>query len=384
MKNRFKKWISGFSAAAMLMGCLAGGMTVNAEESADSSTAVSTEAIAADSSGMVRSYLTGKLVPESIGRTRPIAVMLNNIYDALPQSGIGNAEIVYEAPVEGGITRLMGIFEDYQDVERIGSVRSSREYYVYFAREFDAFYLHFGQAWYALELLWRDDTLNLSGLADAGSGEGDIMYYRGEDFPSPHNVFTNYDLIQQGIDFKGYSRDYSDSYTAQNGHYQFAADDEPVLLENGQDAAVVSTGYDYNNAYFVYDEQTGKYTRYQFGDTQIDMNTGNALTYDNILLQYCSWTTQVDSDTYLDINVLTGGSGKYITRGKAIDVTWSKDGATTADPFAEGNFSPTRYYDANGEEITLNQGKTWVCIVLDSNSDNVICYPDLASFTGSN
>ena len=62
-----------------------------------------------------------------------------NIQAALPQSGIANAEVVYEAPVEGGITRLMGIFEDYQDVERIGSVRSCRNYYVYFAREFNTY-----------------------------------------------------------------------------------------------------------------------------------------------------------------------------------------------------------------------------------------------------
>ena len=85
-------------------------------------TACAGTAFAEEDNGMVRSYLTGKLVPESIGRTKAISVMLNNIQAALPQSGIANAEVVYEAPVEGGITRLMGIFEDYQDVERIGSV----------------------------------------------------------------------------------------------------------------------------------------------------------------------------------------------------------------------------------------------------------------------
>lgn len=362
MKHRtLKKVTAAVAAAGMLIGSMTGAITASAEEN----------------NGMVRSFLTGKLVPESIGRTRPISVMLNNIQDALPQSGIANAEIVYEAPVEGGITRLMGIMEDYQDVERIGSVRSSREYYVYFAREFDSFYLHFGQAWYALELLWRDDTLNLSGLEDAGAGEGEIVYYRSDDFAAPHNVFTNYEMIQDGIDFRGYSRDYSDAYVNQNGHYQFAADDAPVLLENGQDAVYVAPGYDYNNAYFLYDAGTGKYTRYQYGDTQIDMMTGNPLTYDNILIQYCSWSPQVDSDTYLDIDVLSGGTGKYITRGKAIDVTWSKEGATREDPFAEGNFNPTRYYDADGNEITLNQGKTWVCIVLDTESDGVTISPDM-------
>ena len=104
MKHKhLKRLIAAVSAAAMLTGCFVQGITVSAEEG----------------NGMVRSFLTGKLVPESVGRQRAISVMLNNIYDALPQSGIGNASIVYEAPVEGGITRLMGIFADYQYVERI-------------------------------------------------------------------------------------------------------------------------------------------------------------------------------------------------------------------------------------------------------------------------
>ena len=88
--------------------------------------------------GKVRSYLTGKIVDEEIGRTRPYAIMLNNIYGAVPQAGIERADVVYEAPVEGAITRLMGIFEDYDGLEKIGSVRSCREYYVHFAKEFDA------------------------------------------------------------------------------------------------------------------------------------------------------------------------------------------------------------------------------------------------------
>ena len=120
MKKKMWKQLTAAAAVAVMVG-----------------TACAGTAFAEEDNGMVRSYLTGKLVPESIGRTKAISVMLNNIQAALPQSGIANAEVVYEAPVEGGITRLMGIFEDYQDVERIGSVRSCRNYYVYFAREFE-------------------------------------------------------------------------------------------------------------------------------------------------------------------------------------------------------------------------------------------------------
>ena len=72
----------------------------------------------------VKSYLTGENVPESIGRRRPVAVMMGNNSSGSPQSGINHAGVVYEAPVEGNITRLMGILEDYDQLERIGSVRS--------------------------------------------------------------------------------------------------------------------------------------------------------------------------------------------------------------------------------------------------------------------
>lgn len=83
--------------------------------------------------GYVVSYLTGEYVPEAIGRRRPVAVMLNNLRPACPQAGIANAGVVYEAPVEGGITRLMGVFEDYDNLEKIGSVRSCRDYYIFYA-----------------------------------------------------------------------------------------------------------------------------------------------------------------------------------------------------------------------------------------------------------
>ncbi len=357
-----KKIFAVFALAAMLLGCTA--LAASAEEGSDGN-------------DFVRSYLTGKLVPESIGRTRPVAIMINNIQDALPQSGIANAEVVYEAPVEGSITRLMGIFEDYQDVERIGSVRSCREYYVFFAREFDAVYCHYGHAVYATHVLNLSDTLRLSGMGDYDlnyEGEGDVTYYRSDDFPSPHNVFTNYEMLQAGIDYKGYDMSYPADYT---GHYKFADDDNPVTLDNGVTANYVSPGYSYNEPYFTYDSETGKYTRYQYGDVQIDYLTGKALTYNNIIFEYCDWS-KWDDNGYLDINVYAGGSGKYITNGKAIDITWKKDGVEgnivdqDAGVYPSEAFGVTHYYDSDGNEITLNQGKTWVCIVLNGETDAVV------------
>ena len=117
--------------------------------------------------GKIRSFFTGEWIDAELGTTRPLAVMLNNTSAALPMSGISNASVIYECPVEGRITRWMGIFEDWEDLSRIGSVRSCRLYYLHFAQEFDAVYAHFGQASYAREALNSGDFDVLSG-ATAG------------------------------------------------------------------------------------------------------------------------------------------------------------------------------------------------------------------------
>ena len=199
---------------------------VTTEESSvsqESGTEESVEETSSEESleGKVKSYLTGQWIDESIGNRRPVAVMLNNIKQAVPQSGIDQAGIIYEAPVEGGITRLMGIFEDYDDLDKIGSVRSARTYYVYFALEFDAFYVHFGQAKFAEPILENERTNNLSGLAS----ESSAVFYRTTDRKAPHNAYTSAEGIQKGIDLKGYRTEYEDGYT---GHYQFAEDGEEI------------------------------------------------------------------------------------------------------------------------------------------------------------
>ena len=83
--------------------------------------------------GEMQSYLTGEWTSESAATRRPIAVMIPNNRPAMPQYGLSRAGIIYEAPVEGRITRLMAVVENFDDLERIGPVRSSRDYYLYMA-----------------------------------------------------------------------------------------------------------------------------------------------------------------------------------------------------------------------------------------------------------
>lgn len=302
--------------------------------------------------GYVTSYLTGEYVPETIGRRRPVAVMINNVQAALPQAGIANAGVMYEAPVEGGITRMMAIFEDYDSLEKIGPVRSCRDYYIFYASGFNAIYTHYGQSAYAVPYLELPEVENLSGLA----GYGDQVFYRTSDRKAPHNAYTSFEGIQKGIEINGYSQDYAEDFVP---GYAFCGVDDEIDLP-GMDAQIVKPGYFLNEPWFEYNPEDKLYYRYQFGDKQIDELTGEQLAYKNIILQYSTWRNY-DENGYLNIDVDAGNVGKYIVNGKAIDITWSK----------QTPWGPTYYYDTNGNQITLDTGKTWVCIIQDTYADRV-------------
>ena len=339
-----KKWVGLMTG--LLAFCMTGTMVCAAENSVDMQTT------GADGQ-MVKSYLTGEDVPASIGRRRPVAVMLGNNSSGAPQSGISKAGVVYEAPVEGNITRLMGIFEDYDSLERIGSVRSCRDYYLFYANEFDSIYAHFGQAVYALKYLDQGLINNLNGLNMEGTA-----FFRISERQAPHNAYTSSEYLQKGIAAKGYRQEYKPGY---EGHYLFAEDGREFVPSEGISANVIHLdNFSDNHPWFEYDQNSGDYRRYQFGEAHIDETTGEQLTCDNIILQYSAYEPY-DANGYLNIDAIHGGSGKYITRGKAMDITWQKD----------DDWGVTHYYDSNGQEITLNQGKTWVEIVLNDSVDAV-------------
>lgn len=307
--------------------------------------------------GQAKSYLSGEWIDEKLAKQRPLAVMIGNTSDALPQYGLSSADVIYEVPVEGSYTRLMAIFQDYSGLDKIGSIRSCRHYFIYFAKEFDALYTHYGQAVYAEPILAREDVHNLSGM----DGEiGSLMFYRDTNRKAPHNAFISEEGIKAGIAKKGYRTEISKDY---KGHYQFAEDNEEVKLADGEDALVVSPGYFVNKPWFVYNKDDGLYYRYEFKDKQIDGATEKQLAVKNILVQYCQWSYK-DENGYLDINTTSGGEGYYITNGKMEKVTWTK----------ANEDSPARYFDESGKEITINQGKTWVCVVRDKYKDRFHVY----------
>lgn len=305
--------------------------------------------------GQARSYLTGEWMDKKVAAKRPFACMIGNTSDAMPQYGIGDADVIYEVPVEGAFTRLMAMFQDYENVETIESIRSCRLYFAYFAKEFDAIYAHWGQAVYATDFLNTLDDL------DGEDWELSETFGRDSSRKAPHNGYTTGKGVAAGIEKKGYRVDHEDNY---EGHYVFNTDDKKdIELKAGDDASVVWIGYAVNKPWFVYDSEDKQYKRYQFGAEQVDGRDSEQLEVKNIIIQNTPWHNE-DDNGYLYFETVSSGTGKYITDGKAIDIKWSK----------ENENSPTRYFDDKDNEITLNQGKTWVCVVQDSKADDVNVY----------
>ena len=121
------------------------------------------------------------------------------------------------------MNRYMAILEDYDDLDRIGSVRSCRTCYVYFAREFDAVYAHYGQSDFAKPYLKHIDNIN--GLEAIGT----TAYYRSKDRKAPHNAYTGGDRLKLAIRTLGYSDAYDSGY---KGHYLFARDGCVLTLDD--------------------------------------------------------------------------------------------------------------------------------------------------------
>ena len=316
------------------------------------------------------SFLTGeKMDPGEVNR-RPLAVMLNNIIEGTPQTGISQASIIYEAPVEGRITRLMGIFENYQDMDRIGYIRSSRDYFVYCALQFDAIYAHFGQATpYVGELLNSDRVDNISGAVAGIDHPAASTFLRTSKRKAPHNVYVDIKGLQKDIDKFGYSQTYHDTHKPK---FAFAPDGQKPNNSSGQKALLLypggkekdlPNGFSKVQAYFEYNEKDGKYYRFQYGGPHIDESTGEQLSYDNVIFQYCYGEVR-DANDYLAFGCHGDNNMKVqvFTQGKMTEGTWSRYADT----------DPAYYVDKNGDPIQLSQGKTWICLIWDEYADDVV------------
>ena len=371
--------LTGLTCASMLFSCGSKNDTVEtvpvaevqestaapAETESETETATVEEDVPPEE-GMVKSDLTGEWISGDLADQRPIAVMIPDENAALPHYGLSNADILYECSVEGNMTRLMAVFKDWKNIERIGNIRSCRDYYVYWAKEWDAIYCHIGGPFYILNAINDPTTNNITGAvlaSDPSQKKGlyDAAFYRTSDRKAPHNAYTSGDRIDKAAQALGYSETYTENY--QSDHFKFASTNNPNTLEQYGSSAIPATkidlagAYPITKTYFEYNEEDGLYYRFQGmqkGDQKhMDGANNKQLSFKNVLVQFAYYETR-DAKGYLSFQCHDDTKdGYYFTNGKGIHVTWKK----TSD------FAPTKFYDDNGNEIEINPGKTNIGVV---------------------
>lgn len=276
------------------------------------------------------------------GNDRPIAVMIDNHSGAWPQAGLQKAYMVYEIIVEGGETRLMALFKGV-DVDKIGPVRSSRHYFLDYAMENDAIYVHYGWSPQAESDISTYKVQNINGIVQSSSD-----FWRIKDKKSPHNVLTSTDKIKDMAEKKGYSLS-----SSAKSVLNYVTDE--VTLEAGEEAKNVKIPYStLQSVEYNFDEENKVYKRVARGKDQKDYVTKEILTTKNIIIKFVENYTLNDAENKGRQGLKNIGTfdGYYITNGKAIKIKCTKNSRT----------DKTIYKDLEGNEIKVNDGNTWVQI----------------------
>ena len=322
-------------------------------ESTDASS--DSETVEPEEEGRIFNYLNGKTTTVEERDQRPVAIMINNIKKSLPQEGICEGDIYYECAAEGGITRIMMLIADYENVGTIGSVRSSRDYFVDFLANHDALYVHAGGSSLAYaKIQWRGIN-NLDGV----NGYAPTTFWRDSarmnNMGYEHSLMTSGQGIADGIEFKGYRTDLDPNQVPLFNFYDEETDNKLV----GSPASHIrmqSTSI--QTVDFVYDEETGEYLRYQYnGMPHVDGTTGEQISVKNVLTLFTDISLiPGDEAGRLSVGTVGSGQGYYITNGKRKVVNWSRESKT----------STMHLEYRNGDELILNCGKTFICVVDNS------------------
>lgn len=283
--------------------------------------------------------------------TRPCAIVINNSTVAVKvQTGLQQAYIVYEFPVEGGLTRLMALYKDVPDFT-IGTIRSSRHNFLDYAMEHDAIFIHYGWSHYA-----EDDERELRyDYINGTLGGGPFWRENPESLATEHTAYTSIEKIKEYVKNKEI-RSTTDQGLVLNydiNGVDLSKKDGNILANN---IAIPSNGS--INTTYEYDKENKNYKRFVNGNANIDYYTKEQFTAKNIIVQKIN--TKMASDNYYwDLETVGSGTGYYITEGYAVPITWSK----------ENREAKTKYRYVDGTEIQLNDGNTY--IQLQSNSQNL-------------
>ncbi len=292
---------------------------------------------------LVEAPLTGRLVTPALAARHPIAVMVDDHWDARPQSGFTEASVVWQAPAEGGIPRYMLVFAEGSPTS-VGPVRSARVYFVQWASEWNAVYVHVGGSPQAMALLRAKGRGQLVYDADEFRWGG-IYLWRSTDRFAPHNVYTDAKHL------RAMGARVGAGPVSAEPAWSFG-DDAPLDLR--PKGARIDVGYQYGKIGYRYDRASNTWRRYVDGKVQRDRATDKVVAPRNVVvMQVAFGDLGPGQKGRLEAANVGTGRAWIATNGTTIRGSWRKD--SVADP--------TRFYDAAGRPVTLTRGQTFVQVI---------------------
>ena len=273
---------------------------------------------------------------------RPVLVTINNHPKARPQSGIGDADIIYELLAEGQVTRLLALFQS-ELPEEIGPVRSARDYFIDIANGLDAFYIAHGYSPEAKEMLHNGVVDNINGMQYDG-----ILFWRSSDRVAPHNSYISGENIIKGAEKVNASFDME-----KQSPYSFYDSIENAKI--GTMANTIEVHYGSSKSFhhvYTYDAENALYERQSGGELTIDKTTSEPVELSNVLFFETKHRT-IDNEGRQDVDLTTGGKAYLFQAGLMKEIEWQN---------IDGVLVPIE----NGEIAKLVPGKTWIHIVSTS------------------
>ena len=312
--------------------------------------------------------LTGELVAPSDAAQwkdqRPLGIMVDNQVDARPQSGLIYADIVYEVVAEGGITRYLAFLQSHTP-EKIGPVRSAREYYLVIVKELgDAMLMHIG---YSPQALLAIDTWPVRSLFRGGCESLPGCEWR----DNPRNVAYEHTAYVNGLKLRELATNLGWEGKGDITLWKFKNDSSIYSSKPLASSITIDfwTKGDYTGI-FKYDPQNNSYLRftgYDASDQPIALmdreKTTQQVEVKNLIVQFTTESSVAeDVKGRLEYQLIGSGKALVFIDGKVVDATWSKSGRDAR----------TIFYDTDGNELQFNRGKFWISIVPDRNVDQVV------------
>ncbi len=295
--------------------------------------------------------LTG-LKLETAAAARPIVVMINNFAAARPQSGLTNADVVWEVLAEGGITRLIAVFQSTEALtDTVGPIRSIRPYLIDIGDSYGGVLAHAGASNDGYAILQRRDKPYLDEISNAGS-----YFWRSKERNAPHNLYSSLEKLREGAESKKYKTDVTvPAYTFTEGG----------AAEAGAPATGITIRFMLQNykVGYEYDAVSGLYKRSIGEKPHIDMNNNEQLTAANLVVLGASHKT-LDSEGRLAVDLTKGGPAMLFQKGKMIELDWvrSPDGMIRiVKDGAEAAFVPGKtFFHIVPSKTALTEHVTWV------------------------